>query len=99
MLLILFIYKTKQQQQQNENWIAAAYPKFTIHVEMSTQFMYPSIINSDKLPIILTKVRMLFDIHPKKSCYKIISQIKSLSWLVIGKEIILITLHYVGPCM
>ena len=66
MLLILFIYKTKQQQQQNESGIAAAYPKFTIHVEMSTQFMYPSITNSDKLPIILTKVRMLFDIHPQK---------------------------------
>ena len=58
--------------------------------------MYPSIINSDKLPIILTKVRMLFDIHPKKSCYKIISQIKSLSWLIIGKEIILIT--YITLC-
>lgn len=52
MLLILFIHKTKQQQQ-NENWIAAAYPKFTIHVEMSTHFMYPNIINSDKLAIII----------------------------------------------
>ena len=53
MLLILFIHKTKQQQQQNESGIAAAYPKFTIHVEMSTHFMYPNIINSDKLAIII----------------------------------------------
>ena len=60
MLLILFIHKTKQQQQ-NENWIAAAYPKFTIHVQLSTHFMYPNIINSDKLLIIF-----LFDIHPQK---------------------------------
>ena len=66
---------------------------------MSTHFMYPNIIDSDKLPIILTKVRMLFDIHPQKSCYKIISQIKSLSWLIKGKEITPITLYYVGPCM
>ena len=66
---------------------------------MSTLFMYPNIIDNDKLPIILTKVRMLFDIHPKKSCDKIISQIKSLLWLIIGKEIIPITLHYVGPCI
>ena len=50
---------------------------------MSTHFMYLNIINRDKLQIILTKVTMLFDIHPQKSCYKIISQIKLLSWLII----------------
>ena len=56
--------------------------------------MYPNIINGDKLPIILTKVRIFFDIHPKKSSwYKIIAQIKLLSWLIIGKEITPITFH------
>ena len=55
--------------------------------------MYPNIINGDKLPIILTKVRMLFDIHPQKSWYKIISQIKSLRCLITGKEITPITFH------